>query len=37
MEETVHDTVMLTKFSKQIANSFAINGCKGEFKTLANI
>ena len=36
---TVHNTVMLIKFSKQIANSFAkiINGCKGEFKTLSNI
>ena len=39
MEETAHNTVMLIKFSKQIANSFAkiINGYKGEFKTLSNI
>ena len=36
MEETVHDIVMLSKFNKQIANSFAkiINSYKGEFKTL---
>ena len=36
---TVHNTVMLIKFSGQIANSFAkiINGCKSEFKNLSNI
>ena len=36
---TMHNTVMLIKFSKQIANSFAkiINDYKGEFKTLSNI
>ena len=39
VEETVDNTVMLIKFSKQIANSFAkiINGYKGESKTLSNI
>ena len=37
MEETVRNTVMLIKFSKQIANSLAkiINGFKDEFKTLS--
>ena len=36
---TVHNTAMLIKCSKQIANSFAkiINNYKGEFKTLSNI
>ena len=31
---TVHNTVMLIKFNKQITNSFVKidNGCKGEFK-----
>ena len=35
MEETVHNIVILIKFSKQIANSIAkiISGYKGEFKT----
>ena len=36
---TVRKTVMLIKFSKKIANSFAkiIDGYKSEFKTLSNI
>ena len=36
---TVHKTVMLIKFNRQIVNSFAkiINGYKSEFKTLSNI
>ena len=39
MDFTVHNAVMLIKFSKQVANSFVkiINGYKGEFKTLSNI
>ena len=39
MDFTVHNAVMLIKFSKQVANSFVkiINGHKGEFKTLSNI
>ena len=39
MEETVHNTVMLIKLSKQIANSFVkiINGYKGEFTTMSSI
>ena len=39
MDLTVHNTVMLIKFSKQIAKSFAkiINDYKGEFKALSNI
>ena len=39
VKETVHKTVMLIKFSKKIANSFAkiINGYKGQFKTLSKI
>ena len=36
---TVHKTVLLIKFNRQIVNSFAkiINGYKSEFKTLSNI
>ena len=39
VKEIVHNNVMLIKFNKWIANSFAkmINGYKGEFKTLSNI
>ena len=34
-----HNAVLLIKFSKEVANSFAkiITGYKGEFKTLSNI
>ena len=36
---TVHNAIMLIKFSKQLANSSAkiINGYKSEFKTLSNV
>ena len=39
LDLTMHNAVMLIKFSKQIANTFAkiINSYKGEFKTLSNI
>ena len=45
MDLTVHNTVILIKFSKQIANSFAkithgqkfLEVIRGEFKTLLNI
>ena len=36
---TVHNAIMLIKFSKQLADSSAkiINGYKSEFKTLSNV